>query len=259
MRTRAALALLVLVMALPVRALAACGFTEFPSKSVQAEAGVSSSPLTKGRGTWEQADLFVLARNGRNSQLLRVSSDTRFGRSDTTYEAGAYGSLTPSVIANADVAISPQHNSVPASSLAGGLDLRSGGGYGYQVQYSDRSYTAVNAATTTLGGDRYFRDRRLAIGVSLAQLSGVPGTALSTGLAYARYLPCDTESLGFSNGRDVENSGVGTVAVFRTLSYNASDVHWFSKRFALNAAAGWYVLIGSYSRYEVRLAIRERL
>ncbi|MFN2528662.1 MAG: YaiO family outer membrane beta-barrel protein [Candidatus Baltobacteraceae bacterium] len=259
MRKSAALAMSALVMMLPLRASAACGFKEFPSKSIQLEAGASISPLTKGRGTWNEADIFVLARNGARSTLLRVASDTRFAMTDTAYEGAAYGMLGTRVIANANAAFSPQHHSLAASSLGGGLDVRSGGGYGYQVQYSDRSYTAVNAATTSVGADRYFRDRRVALGFSLAQLSGVPGTAFSSSIAYARYLPCDSESLSVSNGRDVENSRPGMLAVYRSMSYSAGDVHWLSKRFAVNASAGWYVLLGAYNRYEVRVALRERL
>lgn len=248
-----------LAAVLPVRSLAACGQSEIPQKSVQAEAGVSMSTLTKQRGTWSESALLVIARDGnKRSAYGRIANDRRFGMTDSVYEGAAYFALTPHATADIVGAFSPQHRTLPASTLGGGFDLRTGGGYGYQIQYSARTYTAVNAATTTLGADRYFRDRRIALAVSLAQLSNVPGTAVSAGLTFARYMGCDSESFSVSSGRDVENSGAGALAVFRTVTYDANDVHWFTPRFALDAGIDWSVLIGAYNRLEVRLAIRQR-
>ena len=260
MRTFAALALCALAAASPLRVAASCSFKEFPSKSVQIEEGVSSSPLTRNRGVWHEDSLLVVARDGnKRSGYVRAASDQRFGLTDNVYEGGAYLGVSPHLILNAIGSFSPQHQTLPSSTTGGGADVRTGGGYGYQIQYTARTYTSLSANTTTLGADRYFADRRVALIISMATLSNVPGTAISEGLTYARYLPCDNESFNVSSGRDVENAGAGTLALYRTITYDANDVHWFTTRFGLDMGAGWSVLIGAYNRFEVRVALRERI
>ncbi|MDE2481688.1 MAG: YaiO family outer membrane beta-barrel protein [bacterium] len=240
---------------------AACPFAEQPAKSVQVEAGTSNDTLTHGRGTWSESALDVVARNGnQNSLYARIADDTRFGSSDPSYEAGAYSALDKHLIADLTASFSPTHAFLPATTESGGLDWRSNAGYGYQVQLAQRNYAAQVASIQTLGADRYVGADRFALGVTLARLTGVPGTALSERASFARYLGCDSETFSISAGRDVELTGVGSaLAVYRAYSYDANDIHWFTKRFALDAGAGWYVLLGAYNRFEVRVALRERL
>ena len=259
MKHTAALALAALSALLPLRATAACTLKEQPVTYVQVEGGVAASTLTQNRGTWHETSLTAVARDGNaRSAYARFAAVQRFGLTDDVYEAGAYASVLPKLIVNVTGSYSPQYQNVPHTTVSTGFDARTGGGYGYQVQYASRSFRAANAAITTFGVDRYFKDRRLAASVSLAQLSNVPGTAASVGVSYGRFLPCDTESAGVSFGRDVESAAPGTLAVYRTLSYDVNEVHWLSNRMALNAGAGWDLLIGSYSRFEVRVALRER-
>jgi YaiO family outer membrane protein len=260
---RAAIGLAALLcLLLSGAANAECPFREFPLKNVQVEEGVSSDSLTRDRGTWNETYIQASARDAnRRSAYARAASDSRFGATDTVYEAGVSLAASPHLIFNASGSLSPQHQSLPRSTFSGGVDARAGGGYGYQAQYATRAYTAVNSATTVLGADRYFRDRRVALSISFSQLSNVPGTAVSETLAYARYLPCDNEAISVGSGRDVESTGIGAaqVAVFHTYSYDVNDVHWFSDRFGVNLGAGWYLLSGAYNRFEVRLALRQRL
>ncbi|GAC1390674.1 MAG: hypothetical protein NVSMB31_07790 [Vulcanimicrobiaceae bacterium] len=262
MNVRAAIGFAALLgLLVPGAAIAACPFKEFPAKSIVLEGGLSSDALTQNRAAWTEHYLLLSARDGnRRSAYARAAADRRFGTIDNVYEGGVSLAASPHVIFNAAGSFSPQHASLPQSTLSGGLDLRAQGGYGYQAQYSTRAYAAANSASTVIGADRYFRDRRIALAVTFAQLSNIPGTAVSETLSYARYLPCDNESLSVGSGRDVESTGVGSaLAVYHSYSYDINDVHWFSDRFGVNLGAGWYLLGGAYNRFEVRFALRQRL
>lgn len=259
MRATAALAFVALSALSPISATASCTLKEQPATYVHVEAGVAASTLTNDRGMWHETSIAAVARHGNaRSAYARFAAIERFGLTDNVYEGGLYAAAGPKIIAIVTASFSPQYQNVPHTTAGVGVDARTGGGYGYQLQYATRSFRAGTAAITTFGMDRYFKDRRLALSASLAQLSNVPGTALSAGLSYARFLPCDTESAGVSFGRDVESVAPGTLAVYRTLSYDANDVHWISNHTAINAGVGWNLLIGSYSRFEVRVALRER-
>ncbi len=250
-----------LAVAIPGRAAALCALPPPPTQRVVIQEGASAATLTKGRGAWSGASLLVVARDGNTrSAYVRAADDVRFGENDNEYEAGTYLAVRPHVIADLIGSFSPQHNVLPASSAQGDLDLRAGGGYGYQVGYATRQYTSLGAAIEHVGMDRYFRDLRFAGTLTFARLSDVPGIALSEGVSMARYLPCDTENISLSTGRDVENVGFGTPpAVYHSLSLYLGDTHRLSSRIGLAIGMGWYGLTGAYDRFEVRVALRERL
>ena len=242
-------------------ARASCLVAEPPSKSLTVESGASASGLTGGRAGWQERSLAVVSRAGSRSSVYgRAASDSRFGSTDLSYEAGTYQPLGAHVIGNVDGQFSPTHAFLPATTESAGLDWRTSGGYGYQAQYAQRNYPAQIAGITSIGADRYVGANRFALGVTLANLTSVPGTAMSAHLAFGRYLACDEESLSVSAGRDVEATGVtGQVAVFKTYTYDVNEVHWFTRHFGLDAGAQWDLLIGAYDRFELRLALRERL
>ncbi len=256
-----AVAAVAFAVALPAGAEAICRIPPPPTQRVTVEEGVSSATLTKGRGSWNSSSLLLEARDGnKRSAYIRAADDVRFGENDNEYEGGAYLALTPHAIADLIGSFSPQHHVLPASSVQGDMDFRAGAGYGYQVGYAARRYSAVDAAIGHLGMDRYFRDLRLAGTLTFARLSNIPGVALSEGISLARYLPCDTENIAFSTGRDVENVGVGTPpAVYHSLAIFLGDTHRLTPHVGLNFGVGWYGLTGAYDRFEVRVALRERL
>lgn len=229
------------------------------AKTLTVEAGAATDAVTNHQNWWEQS-LTVVARDGNRSSLYgRAASDERFGATDPNYELGAYSALGPHFIGMLDGSFSPTHINLPATTESASLDWRTNGGYGYQAQYAERNYTLQNAGILSLGGDRYAGVNRYALGVTLAGVTGVPGIALTMRGGFARYFSCDEESYSVAGGRDVESTGVpGQVAVYKALSFDANDVHWFSQRWGVNAGAGWYLLIGAYNRFEVRLALRER-
>lgn len=257
----AALALAVVATLFASPAIAACSFAELPAKSVQIESGVTSDGLTQNRGEWNEQYLQAVARNGNQFSVYgRVADDQRFGVSDPSYEVGLYTKLGKNVIADLSGNFSPTHIVLPATVTSGGIDYRMAHGYGVQGHFAERTYPSQNAGIVTLGFDRYAGVAHVGLVLSFARLSTVPGTAVSETLVLARYFPCDNESISISNGRDVESTGVGSgVAVFKAIGYDLNDVHWISKRFALNIGAGWYLLVGAYDRFEVRIALRERL
>ena len=257
----AALALAVVATLFASPTLAACAFTELPAKSVQVEAGVTSDGLTKNRGGWNEQYLQAVSRNGNQfSAYGRIAEDQRFASNDPSYEAGFYTELGKHLIADLSGNFSPTHSVLPATVVSGGLDYRLSDGYGVQGHFAERTFPTQTVGITTLGVDRYAGIARVAVVFSFAHLSTAPGTAVSETLVIARYLPCDNESVSISNGRDVELTGVGSgPAVFKAVGYDVNDVHWFTKHLALNVGAGWYLLIGAYNRFEVRVALRERL
>lgn len=258
---RAAVALVALMAALAHPALASCGLREQPTKRVDVESGIADDTLTKNRGEWDEEYVNVVARDGNaRSGYVRVADDSRFGENDPSYEAGTYIAVTPGMTLNAIANISPTHQVLPGTSLEGGLDLSGNAGFDYSVEYAQRDFTLSDADVSTIGLSRYFGSDRLAATMNVAHLSNVPGLAVSEGLSFARYLACDSMSFSVSTGRDVESTGVGSnVAVYQANSYDINDLHWFTPHFALNVGGGWYLLVGAYSRFEIRIAVHERL
>lgn len=241
--------------------LAACQFADPPAKRLDVEAGSTSDTLTENRGTWSEQFLTVATRNGPGrGAYAAITTDQRFGLGDITYEGGWYTPLAPRLLFDVVAAFSPTHQVLPNSDLQGGLDLRAGGGYGYQATYAQRNYPSTVAAIATVGADRYQGNKHFSVTLTAVHLSNVPGTAMSAGVAYTEYLHCDNLSVALSGGRDVENTGAGAnVAIYQQISYTANDLHWFTPHTALGFGAGWYLLTGAYDRFELHIALHERL
>ncbi len=241
--------------------IAACLFTDPPAKRLDVEAGSTSDTLTGNRGTWNEQYLTVATRDGPgHAAYAAVTTDQRFGLDDITYEGGAYVPLAPKLTLDAIASFSPTHQVLPDSALQGGLDLRAGNGYGYQATYAQRNYPSAIADIATAGADRYRGNRHFSVTVTAVHLSNVPGIAMSADAAYTGYLRCDTLSVAVSGGRDVENTGTGAnVAIYQTISYSANDLHWLTPHTALAFGAGWYLLTGAYDRFELHVALHERL
>lgn len=239
---------------------AACIASAPATHSTTVEAGANVDALTRDRGAWDREALTVFARGSTaQSVYAQVSDERRFGATDPGYGAGATSALLPNLIADAEASFSPTHVNVPENVLGGGFDIRMSHGYGVQTHFEQRNYPMQIAGITTLGADRYVGSDRFSVGVALAHLSGVPGTALSEQVRFARYLACDEEAFSIADGRDVETVGPARgLAVYHAISYDASDVHWISPRFGIVAGVGWNVLLGAYNRLEVRLAVRRR-
>lgn len=260
MMPRAAVAALAFAAALvPAAAHAACAPTP-ASPTVEIETGASSSAVSNDRGAWNGRFVTASVRGtDGNGMYARAERDERFGAADDSYEAGIYARIAPRAIASFIAASSPQHNFLPQTVLGGSLDLREGSGYGLQAGYASRTYSTQRASLVSAGADRYAGASRVAFTVTFAQLSGVPGIAMTETLQASRYLSCDTLSAAVSVGRDVENvTAGGPVAVFPTFSLDVNDLHWLSTHTALNAGVGWNVLGRAYSRLEVRVALRQR-
>lgn len=259
MTTRAALTLALAAALVPAAAHAACPAAP-AGPSVEIESGASSSAVSNDRGPWNGRFVSASVRGtGDNGAYARAERDERFGSADTSYEAGLYARIAPRAIVNVVAASSPEHNVLPQTVLGGSIDLREGSGYGLQAGYASRIYAAQRASLVTAGADRYAGTSRVAFTVTFAQLSNVPGIAMTETLQAARYLSCDTLAAAVSVGRDVENVAPGApVAVYPTLSLDVNDLHWLSAHTALNAGVGWNVLGRAYSRLEVRVALRQR-
>ena len=248
------------VFASPIAARAACFDAAQAAPSLSLEAGASNDSLSGNRTAWHETYVEADARSdAKRSVYARAARDERFGFADNVYEAGGYAPLLPNVEANAFASFSPQHSQEPVNTIGGGLDVRSGGGYGVQAGYAERNYAFERAAIVDAGGDRYFGRDRVAVVLTFATLSNAPGTAMSETLQFGRYLTCDRFSAAMSFGRDVENIAPGSIAVYPTRSYDVDEMHWFTNRIGVDAGMGWTLLGGAYSRMEVRFAVRERI
>lgn len=243
-----------------VPAFAACSLGDPASRYVQVDTGASSASVSRGNLPWREQFVQAVVRDGnKHSAYVRAASDQRFGATDPNYEAGVYDAVAPNVVADLTAGFSPTHANVPSSMLGGGVDVRASRGYGVQAQYVERAYTAQNAGITTLGFDRYAGASHVAVALTGAVLSNVPGIAMSERAGYDRTSGCDQQQFVASAGRDVESTGVGNnVAVYQAYSYAAADTHWMNPHLAWQAAAEWDVLVGAYSRFEVRVSLRER-
>ena len=239
---------------------ASCIVPNPPTKTVTLEEGVAFDTVTNGQN-WQERYASFVARNANQTSVYgRYASDSRFGSTDQSYEAGAYQALDKHVIVDAGGSFSPTHNFLAATTETGGVDWRTNGGYGYQAQFAQRNYPTQIAGITSLGADRYFGVNHVTAGVTLANLSSVPGTAVTAHASYTRNLACDDETIAASGGRDVEPTGVdGRVAVYKTYDYSANEVHWFSQRFGIDVGVEWALLVGAYDRFEGRVGLRERL
>ena len=243
-----------------IPAQAACFHGDPPPKYVQIDAGASDASLSKGNLPWREEFVQAQYREGNDhSYYLRAASDSRFGATDPNYEGGTYQKLSRNVFADVYAAFSPTHSQLPASTIGAGADVRMAHGYGIQASYAERVYTAQNVGISTIGLDRYAGVSHIILALTSAVVSNVPGTALSERAGYERYAGCDEMSFVVSAGRDVESTGVGSnVAVYQAYSYNARDTHWMNDHYAWQVGAGWDPLVGAYSRFEVRVALRGR-
>jgi YaiO family outer membrane protein len=252
---------LVLVALTSGRAVASCRFTEPPARALAAQVGSTTDTLTGNRGNWNEQYAVLSTRDApSHASYASVTTDQRFGLSDITYEGATYFLLAPNLNASAVLSFSPTHQVLPDSTLQGGLDLRLAHGDGVQADFTQRNYPGAVADILTGGADRYTGNQHFGVSVTAVHLSNVPGTAMSAGLTYARTLRCDDLSLAVSGGRDVENTGVGAnVAIYQTINYSANVQHWLTPYTAISLGAGWYLLTGAYDRFEVHLALNQRI
>src|SRR6202007_3067870 len=101
---------------------------------------------TQNRGNWDEQYVTLVDRDGTaHSAYLRAADDTRFGQSDPSYEGGTYVAVDPKLILNAIANFSPTHQVLADSTLQGGFDARTGGGYGYQAEYAQRNFSTTIA------------------------------------------------------------------------------------------------------------------
>lgn len=258
MKRLLASAVVVVVVMCGPSARAACT-APLSERTVSIETSATTDAVTN-HANWQEQALTIDSRDGdRRSFYGRVASDQRFGSTDRSYDAGAFSPLGLHLIGNLEGSFSPTHAILPATTESGGLDWRTGGGYGYQAQYTQRNYTAQNAGIVSLAADHYVGVDRFAIGVTLAGVTAVPGIALTTHGTFARYFTCDEETFTVSGGRDVELTGApGRVAVYKALSFDSNVVHWFTRNWGVSVGAGWDILTGAYDRFEVRVGLRER-
>lgn len=259
MTTRAAVAFALAAALAPAAAHASCPAAPAAAR-VEIESGASSSSVSNDRGGWNGRYVTASVHGADdNGAYARAERDERFGAVDDSYEAGLYARIAPRAIVNLVAASSPEHHFLPQTVLGGSIDLREGSGYGLQAGYDSRTYSTQRASILSAGADRYAGTSRVAFTVTFAQLSNVPGIAMTETLQASRYLSCDTLAAAVSVGRDVENAAAGgPVAVYPTLALDLNDLHWLSAHTALNAGVGWNVLGRAYSRLEVRVALRQR-
>ncbi|MBV8720644.1 MAG: hypothetical protein JO277_00750, partial [Candidatus Eremiobacteraeota bacterium] len=145
------------------------------------------------------------------------------------------------------------------NAVIAGYDVRTGGGWGYQVGYVGRAFSSASAANYGFGVDRHWKRQRLGYFVQLASISNRSSVGVVQGLRWSTDLPADTVTLTTGAGRGVESTGRNRVAVHDTFGFDADDLHWLDPHTAIRADVGYFSVSRAYQRFLVLLGMRVRI
>lgn len=230
-----------------------------PAWLVSVEAGESGDELSNGYANWSSTYLFAKERGfyGRPTYYEYLNDDERYGYHDNQLGAGGVFFVTPKTLVGVDLAESPTHNVLP--SFAGSLDVeqRFGTGFGAIATYTRRTYTTTNASIENLTLDKYVGKYRFSYGISFAQLSGTPGTAITQALSATGYgeRGGDLTLSGYA-GRDVESTGPTSVLVMDVAGAALNGHAMLSKRFAIAYGAEAWSQGNLFTAAGLRLGLR---
>jgi len=232
-----------------------------PVDVVDLEAGGSNSYLNEHEEKWETAyaEADFAAPSGFKLNFI-AQNNVAFGESNASYALTTdVPTHVPNGILDAGYIYSPGNHVFPTVAWLIGYDLRTGGGYGYEFGYFDRSYSTASASNYAIGMDRQFRHQRLAYFASFATLSTRSGVGVVQGLRWSTDLPTDSVVVVTSAGRGIEATGRNTVAMHDLFGFDAADLHWLDARTAIRVDAGYFSVWGSYQRFFALVGLRVRL
>jgi YaiO family outer membrane protein len=226
---------------------------------VSIEAGESVDQLSNGFANWSSTYLFAKERGlyGRPTYYEYWNEDERYGFHDRQFGAGGVFFVTPKTLVGLELAESPTHNVLPSFNGALNLEQRFAQGYGAIATYTRRTYTTTNASIENLTLDRYVGIYRFSYGISFAQLSGTPGTAITQSLSATAYGERGGDlTLSGYGGRDVESTGPTTVLVMDVAGFALNGHAMVTKRLAIAYGAEAWNQGNLFTAAGLRLGLR---
>lgn len=232
-----------------------------PHPVVDLEAGGANSWLNAGKGRWESAYLGATYATPSGFRLYSTAqNDVRFGSSQDVYVLGtSIPTKQPHGTLDVGHAFSPRSDVLPTNAWFANYDLRTGGGYGYQIGYVGRSFASGTAADYSLGMDRHFSDQRLGYFIAFSTLSRKSGIGVLQGLRWSKYLPMDNVTVTPAVGRSVESTGKNKVAFHDVVGASVDELHWLDSQTAIRFDTGYYSVSRAYQRFFALLGLRVRL
>ena len=185
--------------------------------------------------------------NWQRSWQAAAVSESRFGDRDQGIELGASLPLDARWLLQVDASMAPAATFLPRHSAEMRLVRRFDHGFLATAGIRGARYRAVRADRAMLSLERYAGAWRISWTGSLVRVAGAhsPGHAL----AVDRYFG-DRDSIGLRLSRDRElvplADGMRTFARVRSASLQGR--HWLSRRWGVQAAAGYTAQSGLYDR-----------
>lgn len=226
---------------------------------VSIEAGESIDKLSNGYADWSSTYLFAKERGlyGRPTYYEYWNEDERYGYHDRQFGAGSVFFVTSKTLVGVELAESPTHNVLPSFNGAVNVEQRFAGGYGAIGTFTRRTYTTTNASIENLTLDRYVGIYRFSYGISFAQLSGTPGTAITQSLSATAYGERGGDlSLSGYAGRDVESTGPTTVLVMDVAGFALNGHATVTNRLAIAYGAEAWTQGDLFTAAGLRLGLR---
>ena len=228
---------------------------------VDLEAGGAVSWLNHKKNDWSQAYGTAAITMPSGVKVFTSADDsTRFGSTRPVYGIGMdVPTGMPHGIVDFGYQFSPGSDVLPTHAWFAGYDLRTGGGYGYQFGYVNRSFSTTNADTYTVGFDRNSGDQRFGYFLSVATQSREASSGISQGLQWSKYLPADTIVATASAGRGIESTGRNTVGAHDLMGFDVDEMHWFDRTWGLRLNTGYFSVYRAYQRVSLLLGVHARM
>lgn len=228
---------------------------------VDFEAGGSNSYLNHGKGRWETG-YFDTAYHAPSGFAIHLDAlnEVRFGASTDVYAGGVdVPTRHPDGTLHLGYGVSSKNDVLPSSAILAGYDLRTGGGWSYQLGYVGREFSSASAANFGLGTDKHWDHQSLGYFLNLSTVSNKSGVGIVQGLRWETFLPDDTVGVTVHAGRGAESTGRNRVAIHDVAGIDADELHWLDPHTALRLNVGYFSVSRAYQRYLVLLGMKVRV
>ena len=228
---------------------------------VNFDVGGSNSYLNHGKGRWESGYFNTVyeAPSGFKVHLDAVN-DVRFGSSTNAYAGGVdVPTGHPNGSLHLGYGVSSKNSVVPTNAFLAGYDLRTGGGWSYQVGYVGRDFSSASAASYGFGVAKHWGNQQLGYFVDLSTVSNKTGLGIVQGLRWATHSAADDVTLTADAGRGAESTARNRVAIHDVVGLDADELHWLDPHTAVRLNVGYFSVTPPYQRFLVLLGLRVRV
>jgi len=185
-----------------------------------------------------------------------IYRDERFGRSDTSVNAGGSWQALPEWRLGGALGAAGNVDFEPTREWSFDAQRSFEGGWGTAVQYRHRDFPAAAVSSYAFTGDRYIANYRVAYQINYSRLHGA-SSSLGHTVVFGWY-PSETRSLGLTlgTGEEIERVGLDDLLRTRVASVTLSGRETFSSRWALNWWLGSHEQGDFFRRRYAGLAVR---